>query len=103
MTPIRILLIALTMASGFGCRVCQTCDEYPAYGGSWQRTNRVSGRVGSVFDPAGAKVASYVEDRATPEVPDPVVEDDRFGDTEPTEEANSVLDEDDQAPLMPAE
>jgi len=43
-----------------GCRVCDSCDDcaYPTYGGSWERTNRNHGRVGSIFAPAGAKVAS---------------------------------------------
>ena len=43
-----------------GCRVCDSCDDcaYPTYGGSWERTNRNHGRVGSVFAPAGAKVAA---------------------------------------------
>lgn len=39
--------------------MCQQCDidSYGAYGGRWQRTNRDHGRVGSVFQPAGAQVA----------------------------------------------
>lgn len=43
-----------------GCRVCDSCDDcaYPTYGGSWERTNRNHGRVGSIFAPAGAKVAA---------------------------------------------
>lgn len=45
-----------------GCRLC--CDgedlAYPAYGGAWQRTRRVDGRVGSLFDPAGARTAELV-------------------------------------------
>lgn len=42
-----------------GCTICQDCGDvdYPAYGGAWERTRRDSGRVGSVFDPAGARVA----------------------------------------------
>lgn len=41
-----------------GCRLCSDCEDmdYPAFGGSWQRTVRESGRVGSVFDSAGGKV-----------------------------------------------
>ena len=31
--------------------------DYPAFGGSWQRTVRDAGRVGSVFDSAGGKVS----------------------------------------------
>ena len=54
-----------------GCRIClDTHDlDYPAYGGAWQRTQRDSGRVGSVFDPGGAKVAALVE-REDPPTPD---------------------------------
>ncbi len=32
--------------------------DYPAYGGAWQRTRRDSGRVGSLFDPAGGRTAT---------------------------------------------
>lgn len=35
--------------------------DYPAYGGSWQRTVRDSGRVGSIFDSAGGKVAKLAD------------------------------------------
>ncbi len=40
-----------------GCRLCQDCGDldYPTYGGAWERTIRDRGRVGSVFDPAGAQ------------------------------------------------
>ncbi|TWU10204.1 hypothetical protein [Allorhodopirellula heiligendammensis] len=40
-----------------GCRLCADCDDdaYPSYGGIWQRTNRDSGRVGSIFDPGGSR------------------------------------------------
>lgn len=42
-----------------GCTICQDCGDldYPTYGGAWERTRRDSGRVGSIFDPAGARVA----------------------------------------------
>ncbi|QDS88156.1 hypothetical protein EC9_23430 [Rosistilla ulvae] len=52
-------LVGLTLLGG--CRICGSDDDcaYPAYGGSWERTNRNHGRVGSVFAPAGAKVAGY--------------------------------------------
>lgn len=32
--------------------------DYPTYGGAWERTRRDGGRVGSVFDPAGARAAT---------------------------------------------
>ena len=46
-----------------GCRLCSDCEDmdYPAYGGSWQRTVRDSGRVGSIFDSAGGKVAELAD------------------------------------------
>ena len=34
--------------------------DYPTYGGAWQRTRRDGGRVGSIFDPAGARTAAVV-------------------------------------------
>ena len=51
-----------------GCRICADCEDefYPAYGGAWQRTDRDSGRVGSVFDPAGAR-GSQLQPRNIPE------------------------------------
>ena len=54
-----------------GCRICADCEDmnYPAFGGSWQRTNPSVGRVGSVFDPGGAKASSLVS-RDTPPKPD---------------------------------
>lgn len=49
-------LIGLTLLGG--CRICGSDDDcgYPTFGGSWERTNRNHGRVGSIFAPAGAKV-----------------------------------------------
>jgi len=43
-----------------GCTIPSDCGDldYPTYGGAWQRTRRDSGRVGSVFDPAGARTAT---------------------------------------------
>ena len=46
-----------------GCRLCSDVEDmdYPAFGGSWQRTVRGSGRVGSVFDSAGGKVTKLTD------------------------------------------
>jgi hypothetical protein len=59
-TFIGLLLIAAVASTGSGCRLC--CDSediaYGAYGGVWERTNRDSGRVGSLFDAGGARVSS---------------------------------------------
>lgn len=67
------LIILLVTITGGGCRICADCEdlEYPAYGGAWQRTLRNSGRVGSVFDPGGAKSAQLV-DKTMPEAPDQI-------------------------------
>jgi hypothetical protein len=56
-----------------GCRICANCDDlaYPAYGGAWERTNREQGRVGSMFDPGGARSAKLVS-RETPQDPDEI-------------------------------
>lgn len=61
----RLVVAMMSLASALpaaGCRICADCDEraYPAYGGSWERTRRSEGRVGSVFDPAGAKAPELV-------------------------------------------
>lgn len=55
------LLLIVVLATSTGCRLC--CDPeteaFPAYGGAWERTNRTSGRVGSTFDPGGARIGSF--------------------------------------------
>ncbi len=53
--PAFCWLLALVALGG--CRLCQDCGDmdYPTYGGAWERTLRDRGRVGSVFDPAGAQ------------------------------------------------
>lgn len=59
-TLLGLILLAGMLAIGSGCRLC--CDledqDYPAYGGAWERTNRSSGRVGSLFDPGGARASA---------------------------------------------
>jgi hypothetical protein len=59
----RIVTLAATIVAGgvvAGCTIPSDCGDldYPTYGGAWQRTRRDSGRVGSVFDPAGARSAT---------------------------------------------
>lgn len=55
------LLLAGILLVNSGCRLC--CDPeteaFPAYGGAWERTSRTSGRVGSTFDPGGARIGSF--------------------------------------------
>ncbi|TWU40674.1 hypothetical protein [Novipirellula artificiosorum] len=70
----RILFLGCLMLGflpSLGCRICADCEDlaYPAYGGAWERTRREDGRVGSLFDPAGARNAQLV-DRDTPLDPD---------------------------------
>lgn len=73
-TTVRWMAIALLVAGLVpfgGCRICADCEDlaYPAYGGAWQRTRRDEGRVGSLFDPGGAKTSELVS-RDTPTDPD---------------------------------
>ncbi len=70
-----------------GCRLCADCDEdaYPSYGGAWQRTNRDSGRVGSLFDPGGSR-ASDLSRRAQSDGPNTSK---RFDDGAATDEGSS--------------
>ncbi|WP_146522835.1 hypothetical protein [Stieleria varia] len=53
------LLMVTTLVLSSGCRLCCDPDDgsFSAYGGSWERTRRDGGRVGSLFDPGGAKIA----------------------------------------------
>ena len=64
------LLIASLLPSA-GCRICAVCEPnaYGAYGGAWERTVRDTGRVGSMFEPAGG-LASNLVSRDDPEDPD---------------------------------
>ncbi|MEM6472873.1 MAG: hypothetical protein AAF802_25150 [Planctomycetota bacterium] len=52
----RWLLAAALLVPASGCRLCCDLEDaaYPAFGGSWTRTSRDSGRVGSLADPGGA-------------------------------------------------
>ncbi|MCO8120467.1 hypothetical protein NHH03_01865 [Stieleria sp. TO1_6] len=67
--PLLVLLLLLST----GCRLC--CDDedraYAAYGGVWERTDRNQGRVGSVFDPGGARKPS-LSDKVDSEVADAI-------------------------------
>ena len=56
-------LFSLCLVPLAGCRLCSDCEDmdYPAFGGSWQRTVRDSGRVGSIFDSAGGKVDTLTD------------------------------------------
>lgn len=66
-----VFMVGIGLASLSGCRICCEPDDgaYSAYGGAWQRTNRSSGRVGSLINNAGAK-ALALSDRDAPVSPD---------------------------------
>jgi hypothetical protein len=55
-----VMMLILLVAPLSGCRICNNTEDlaYPSYGGAWERTIRDSGRVGSLFDPAGAKTST---------------------------------------------
>ena len=56
---LQMAVVALVAASASGCRICCNTDDeaYSAYGGLWERTNRYSGRVGSLADAGGARAS----------------------------------------------
>ncbi len=60
---IRTAALTVALSSPFAAVGCTlTSDQgdmdYPTFGGAWQRTRPDSGRVGSIFDPAGARLAT---------------------------------------------
>ena len=90
----KLLLLALLvgLAPTTGCRICAECEDlsYPAYGGAWQRTRRDGGRVGSIFDPGGARNSELVS-RDLPLSPDEKERAKRSGDEDrPLEETDGV-------------
>ena len=102
-----LLLSFCLIALAGGCRLCcnDSDTDYAAFGGAWQRTERTSGRVASLFDPGGARAAS-LSPRNQPINDGPAA-------TEPTEDSSedledqpldldSGLDEDVDEDLQPA-
>ncbi|MEM9368826.1 MAG: hypothetical protein AAGD07_22775 [Planctomycetota bacterium] len=87
------ILMALVLfgTSSAGCRLCADCDleSYAAYGGVMQRTQRDSGRVGSVFDSGGTHVAN-LEPRTPADEADAAL---REQASEESESDNEVEDE----------
>lgn len=88
-------LVALTGFLGCTLPSDQGDLDYPTYGGAWQRTRPDGGRVGSIFDPAGGKVASLAP-KTKPRMDDPnrsasdsilsVTPDEQRGDSDKPEE-----------------
>lgn len=66
-----LLVVAVAFSAAPGCRIGGDYNrlDYPTYGGAWERTRRDSGRVGSIFDPAGAR-SPELADRDSPPTPD---------------------------------
>lgn len=70
---LSVLLLAVAAISQSGCAMCCGVDDYtyPTYGGKWQRTNAVYGRVGSTLSDAGDTVIGEDLDRSPETVPAP--------------------------------
>ncbi|MEM9827775.1 MAG: hypothetical protein AAF958_14385 [Planctomycetota bacterium] len=85
----RVFLVAVATLATFstGCRIVSDVGEadFPAYGGVWQRSDRDSGLVGSLFDPAGGRVAVTVN-RDQPSEADEQMRQEGLGDDGPTSE-----------------
>ncbi|WP_425613373.1 hypothetical protein NA78x_003204 [Anatilimnocola sp. NA78] len=65
------VLSAALLAASSGCAMCcapYDCD-FGYTGGAWVRDNPSSGRVGSVFEPAGYKVDNGTVETATEPTP----------------------------------
>ena len=59
MSSKQFVWIAMFVLAGLtGCAMCDNAQDctYSAFGGKWQRQNPSSGRVASLFDPAGGQV-----------------------------------------------
>lgn len=90
-------MVLAMILSSVGCRICPDCEDmaYPAYGGAWERTIRDSGRVGSLFDPAGGRSSSLVN-KNQPKQPDEI---ERMRQAEEREGSESDADRDDLSPF----
>ena len=55
MKRLMSLLAICLISTNVGCALCSNCDDYSygAFGGLWERTDPVNGRVGSAFTPVG--------------------------------------------------
>ncbi len=72
MSSDRFPWVAMLVLAGLtGCAMCDNSQDctYPAFGGKWQRDNPSSGRVASVFDPAGTRMIQEIS--PAEEVPTP--------------------------------
>ncbi len=57
------ILCTVLVVVGTGCTMCQSSldDDYSAFGGRWQRTDRTYGRVGSKFSDVGYRMTDEGE------------------------------------------
>jgi len=60
MKRLMSLLVICLISTNVGCSLCSSCDDYSygAFGGVWERTDPVNGRVGSAFTPSGYAITS---------------------------------------------
>ncbi len=81
----------LVLAGTTGCAMCDNAQDwsYAAFGGKWQRDNPTSGRVASLFDPAGGQVI----EQGFPTEAEPVPE----GIEQAEETGESLLEESEEA------
>lgn len=63
-------VLLLVAASGCAMSDSSLDYNYGAYGGKWQRTDPCCGRVGSIIDPAGARVMSQQTKASPAQQPD---------------------------------
>lgn len=83
MTSNRLPWVAMLVLAGLtGCAMCDNSQDctYPAFGGKWQRDNLFSGRVASLFDPAGHQTVAPADGQA-PTLAAPVPEDAEMAET----------------------
>ena len=112
-----VWVVILVLAGTTGCAMCDNAQDwtYSAFGGKWQRDNPHSGRVASLFDPAGGQVmeqGSPTEAEPTPptaeeaeESAEPVVEqaEEAAEAAEPMEEAAEATEPQMEEPKEEAE
>jgi hypothetical protein len=84
-----VWVAVLVLAGTTGCAMCDNAQDwtYAAFGGKWQRDNPSSGRVASLFDPAGGQVTEQqVSEQGVPTEAESAAEG-----IEPTEESAEPL------------
>ena len=93
----RFSWVAMLVLAGLtGCAMCDNSQDctYPAFGGKWQRDNPFSGRVASLFDPAGHQLVAPADGK-TPTLAAPAPED---AETAETTESTKPAPEDEAKP-----